>query len=75
MSRAEGHRSGERGAEERPGTGLRLDPFYLIVDDAEMAERLVPVGVKLLQLRAKDMDAARLRREVRCTRDVCAAHG
>lgn len=75
MSRAEGHRSGERGAEERPGTGLRLDPFYLIVDDAEMAERLVPVGVKLLQLRAKDMDTARLRREIRRTRDVCAAHG
>ncbi|NDV86363.1 thiamine phosphate synthase [Aurantimonas aggregata] len=53
----------------------RLDPFYLIVDDAEMAELLVPVGVKLLQLRAKDMEPDRLRDAVRRTRAVCAAYG
>ncbi|UIJ71611.1 thiamine phosphate synthase [Aurantimonas sp. HBX-1] len=53
----------------------RLDPFYLIVDDAEMAELLVPLGVKLLQLRAKDMEPGRLRDAVRRTRAVCAAHG
>lgn len=28
-----------------------LDPFYLIVDDAEWLERLVPLGVRLVQLR------------------------
>ncbi|MEF2553616.1 thiamine phosphate synthase [Aurantimonas sp. A2-1-M11] len=56
-------------------TGARLDPFYLIVDDAEMAERLVPVGVRLLQLRAKDMDTPTLRDAIRRTRAVCAAHG
>ncbi|HEX2018653.1 MAG TPA: thiamine phosphate synthase, partial [Aurantimonas sp.] len=56
-------------------TGERLDPFYLIVDDAEQAERLVPVGVKLLQLRAKDMAPERLRDAVRRTKAVCAAHG
>ncbi|MBB4005344.1 thiamine phosphate synthase [Aurantimonas endophytica] len=53
----------------------RLDPFYLIVDDAETAELLVPVGVKLLQLRAKDMDPERLRDAVRRTKAVCTVHG
>lgn len=52
-----------------------LDPFYLIVDDAGMAERLVPLGVRLLQLRAKDRDEARLRDEIRRTKAVCSAHG
>ncbi|KQT84173.1 thiamine phosphate synthase [Aurantimonas sp. Leaf443] len=52
-----------------------LDPFYLIVPDAETAAALVPEGVKLLQLRAKGMDEARLRAEIRATRDLCAAHG
>ena len=66
----------ERPTNERPVAPAGwLDPFYLIVDDAEMAERLVPVGVKLLQLRAKDMSEARLRGEIRRVRTVCAAHG
>ena len=52
-----------------------LDRFYLIVDDAEMAERLVPVGVRLLQLRAKVKDDRRLRDEIRRAKAVCADHG
>lgn len=58
----------------RPGQ-TSLDPFYLIVDDAEWLARLVPLGVKLVQLRAKDMDAARLRREIGAARKTCAGHG
>ncbi len=54
---------------------VSLDRFYLIVDEAEMAERLVPIGVKLLQLRAKDMSEARLRGEIRRAKAVCVAHG
>lgn len=52
-----------------------LDRFYLIVDDADMAEQLVPQGVKLLQLRAKDMDETRLRQHIRRAKSVCEAHG
>lgn len=53
---------------------MKLDPFYLIVDSADWAERLVPLGVKLLQLRMKDQDEATLRRHVRRARDLCAGH-
>nr|WP_232845733.1 thiamine phosphate synthase [Aurantimonas marina] len=53
---------------------IALDPFYLIVDDADWIERLVPLGVRLVQLRAKDRDARRLRTEIRRARDVCEAN-
>ncbi|WP_062012014.1 thiamine phosphate synthase [Aureimonas sp. AU4] len=54
---------------------LRLDPFYLILDDADWIERLVPLGVRLVQLRVKGMDEARLRGEIRRALAVCRAHG
>lgn len=54
---------------------MKLDPFYLIVDSADWIERLVPLGVKLVQLRIKDMDAAGLRREIRAAKAVCERHG
>ncbi|MFW8588330.1 thiamine phosphate synthase [Rhizobium beringeri] len=52
---------------------MRLDPFYLIVDSAEWIERLVPLGVKLVQLRVKDRPDEILRQEIRRTKAVCAA--
>ncbi|MQT15146.1 thiamine phosphate synthase [Segnochrobactrum spirostomi] len=52
-----------------------LDPFYLIVDRTEWLERLLPAGVRLVQLRVKDMDAGPLRAEIRRARDLCAAAG
>lgn len=54
---------------------MKLDPFYLIVDSAEWIARLVPLGVKLVQLRIKDRDAAALRAEIRAAKHVCEAHG
>lgn len=54
---------------------MKLDPFYLIVDSASWIERLVPLGVKLVQLRVKDMDEAGLRREIRAAKAACARHG
>ncbi|KAA3445844.1 thiamine phosphate synthase [Mesorhizobium sp. SARCC-RB16n] len=53
---------------------MKLDPFYLIVDSAAWIERLVPLGVKLVQLRIKDQDDASLRREIRASKAVCARH-
>ncbi|MBX4876001.1 thiamine phosphate synthase [Rhizobium bangladeshense] len=52
---------------------MKLDPFYLIVDSAEWVERLVPLGVKLVQLRIKDRSDAILREEIRHAKAACAA--
>ncbi|MBP1861787.1 thiamine phosphate synthase [Rhizobium herbae] len=54
---------------------MRLDPFYLIVDSAEWIDRLVPLGVKLVQLRMKDCEEMQLRREIRRAKAICAEHG
>ncbi|WP_242218300.1 thiamine phosphate synthase [Shinella zoogloeoides] len=54
---------------------MKLDPFYLIVDSAGWIERLVPIGVKLVQLRMKDLPEDRLRAEIRRAKTVCAQHG
>ncbi|CAN7698680.1 thiamine phosphate synthase [Mesorhizobium sp. LjRoot246] len=53
---------------------MKLDPFYLIVDSSAWIERLVPLGVKLVQLRIKTMDEAGLRAEVRKAKALCARH-
>ncbi|RUW18485.1 thiamine phosphate synthase [Mesorhizobium sp. M1E.F.Ca.ET.041.01.1.1] len=53
---------------------MKLDPFYLIVDSAAWVERLVPLGVRLVQLRIKDMDEGRLRAEIRKAKALCARH-
>ena len=54
---------------------MKLDPFYLIVDSADWIERLVPLGVKLVQLRNKDCTEAELRQNIRRAKTICAAHG
>lgn len=54
---------------------MKLDPFYLIVDSADWITRLVPQGVKLVQLRVKDCEPAELRRQIREARAVCEANG
>ncbi|MGL3607731.1 thiamine phosphate synthase [Rhizobium sp. G187] len=54
---------------------MKLDPFYLIVDSADWIERLVPLGVKLVQLRMKDADSVALRQHIRRSMRVCADHG
>ncbi|UNK38609.1 thiamine phosphate synthase [Shinella sp. H4-D48] len=54
---------------------MKLDPFYLIVDSADWIERLVPIGVKLVQLRIKDVAEDDLRQHIRRAKAVCAEHG
>lgn len=51
-----------------------LDPFYLIVDDVSWIKRLVPLGVKLVQLRIKDKSEAEIRAQIRAAKSICAAH-
>ncbi|MBB4342956.1 thiamine phosphate synthase [Rhizobium leguminosarum bv. viciae] len=53
---------------------MKLDPFYLIVDSTEWIARLVPLGVKLVQLRIKDRPETELRAEIRRAVAVCAKH-
>ncbi|ASY71693.1 thiamine-phosphate synthase [Sinorhizobium fredii USDA 205] len=53
---------------------MKLDPFYLIVDSVRWIERLVPLGVKLVQLRIKEQSDEELRGEIRRAKAVCAAH-
>lgn len=52
-----------------------IPKFYLITGTAELLERLVPLGVKLVQLRAKGLDPQTLRSEAIRARDCCRAHG
>jgi thiamine-phosphate pyrophosphorylase len=52
-----------------------LPRFYLIVDDAAWLDRLLPCGVKLVQLRVKDRPEAEVRAQITGARDACARHG
>ena len=52
-----------------------LDRFYLIVDSAQWLERLLPLGVKTVQLRVKDKSHAELTHEIIRSRTLCAQHG
>ncbi len=51
-----------------------LHKFYLIVDSSQWLERFLPLGLKLVQLRIKDLPAATLRAEISKARVLCAAH-
>ncbi|UVC15106.1 thiamine phosphate synthase [Mesorhizobium onobrychidis] len=53
---------------------MKLDPFYLIVDSAAWIERLAPLGVRLVQLRVKNLNEAALRAEIRKAKALCAEH-
>jgi thiamine-phosphate pyrophosphorylase len=52
-----------------------LDVFYPIVPDVAWLGRLVPLGVKTVQLRLKDAPPERIRREIGESLEVCARHG
>ena len=54
---------------------MKLDPFYLIVDRAAWIERLGPLGLKLVQLRIKDLEGEALRAEIRAAKEICEKHG
>jgi thiamine-phosphate pyrophosphorylase len=52
-----------------------LNVFYPIVPDLAWLERLVPLGVKTVQLRLKDAAPERVRHEIAEGLKVCARHG
>ncbi len=53
----------------------RLDPFYPIVDSCDWLRRLLPLGVRLVQLRIKDQSDSELRTAISTAKRLCAEHG
>ena len=53
---------------------IGLDVFYPIVPDCDWLRRIVPLGVRTVQLRAKDMPEDALRRQIAEALEICAAH-
>ncbi len=54
---------------------MKLQPFYLIVDDAAWLPRLLPVGVRLVQLRVKERSPAEVREQVAMAKSLCDKAG
>jgi len=52
-----------------------LDPFYLIVDSAAWVARLLPCGVRLVQLRIKNQPDAKIRAEIKEAKARCERYG
>ena len=54
---------------------MKLDPFYPIFDSADWLERMLPLGVKLVQLRVKDRGEIETAREIARAKVLCEAAG
>jgi len=59
----------------RHGNLQGLDVFYPIVPSAEWVARLLPLGVKTVQLRVKDAAPDVIAREIAAALDLCRRHG
>src|SRR5262245_30627989 len=58
----------------RASASIRLDPFYPILPDTEWLARLLPHGIKLVQLRIKDKPQDVISAEIEAAIRLCAAH-
>ncbi len=54
---------------------MSLDRFYPIFDHSDWLQRMLPMGVKLVQLRMKDQPDDVVRAEIATSRDLCNQHG
>ncbi len=54
---------------------MTLERFYPIWDTTDWMRRLLPLGVKLVQLRIKDLASEALRDEIETARDLCRDNG
>lgn len=54
---------------------MSLHPFYPIFDDVAWLRRMLPLGVKLVQLRIKDQPQDVIRSQLSEAKDLCAQHG
>jgi len=53
---------------------MTFDRFYPIFDSADWIERLVPLGIKLVQLRIKDVPPNVVNAHIQRAKSVCARH-
>lgn len=53
---------------------MSLPKFYPIFDHVDWLRRMLPLGVKFVQLRIKDMAEDELRAQLTAGRDLCRAH-
>lgn len=54
---------------------MKLDRCYVIVDSAAWLPRLLPLGVRFVQLRVKERPIENVRQEIQTARDLCKAAG
>ena len=54
---------------------MTLPRFYPVLDSADWIARVLPLGVRLVQLRAKDRPEGDLRDQIARARDLCRKHG
>ena len=54
---------------------MKFDTFYLIVPDVRVLQVLVPLGVRLVQLRLKSDDVEEGRLQVAQSLEICARYG
>ncbi len=54
---------------------MTLDRFYPIFDHSDWIRRMLPLGVKLVQLRIKDQPDDVVRREIDQSQALCRKHG
>ncbi len=53
----------------------RFPRFYPVLPDVDWLERLVPLGLQVVQLRIKGRPMAQVRAQIVRARELCAAHG
>jgi thiamine-phosphate pyrophosphorylase len=56
-----------------PKAGIEPTPFYPILPDATWIERLVPLGIRTVQLRYKGSDTLEIRHQIARALEVCIA--
>ncbi|MDD9731247.1 thiamine phosphate synthase [Mameliella sp. AT18] len=54
---------------------MTLDRFYPIFDHSDWLRRMLPLGVRLVQLRIKDQPRDAVRAQIEVSRDLCRKHG
>ncbi|NOC45825.1 thiamine phosphate synthase [Ruegeria sp. HKCCD7559] len=54
---------------------MTLDRFYPIFDHSDWLRRMLPLGVKLVQLRIKDQPGDAVRDQIAVSRELCRDHG
>ena len=60
---------------KKPTQPAWLDRFYPIFDSADWIARLLPLGLKMVQLRIKNAPLSTLRQEIRRAQTLCQAAG